>query len=118
MAGTPQNVILHLWEERPRFQKFWLPVNMVENIKSWVHEFSELSIWNILRSFGLRVNILNSGGFKIILPDGEKQIHKPAHVLVALHTISTIRSTNTGEEVECSPSEYFEILIKAHIEKG
>lgn len=118
MAGTPHNVILQLWEERPRHQQFWLPADMVGNVKPWVHEFSELSIWNILRSFGLRVNVLNSGGFKIILPDGEQQIHKPAHVLVALHTISTIRPTNTGEEIECSPSEYFKMLMNAHIKKA
>ena len=109
-------IILKLWEERPRFQKFELPDVMFENIRSWVHEFTELSIWNVLRSFGFRVNILNLNGYEIILPDGEKQIHRPAHVLTALHTVSMIKSRNTGKAFECNPVDYFEMLKNTIIE--
>ena len=107
-----QKIILQLWDERPRHQQFELPVIMFEKIESWVHEFTELSIWNTLHSFGYDKDVLNLSGFKITFPNGEKQIHKPSHVLAALHTISIIKSQRTNKIKVIQPNDYVKLFHK------
>jgi len=104
--GEPKQIILHLWDESPRFQKFVLPDDMLECIEVWVHEFTEYAIWYALNRFGFHKDVLNKTGFTIILSDGETQIHKPAHVLTALHTMSTIQSEKRNLTFICLPSKY------------
>jgi len=108
--GEPIEIILHLWDESPRYQKFELPNDVLERIEAWVHEFTEYSIWYTLNKFDFHKDVLNKTGFTIILSDGETQTHKPAHVLTALHTMSNIRSQKTNRTFICPPCKYSNLL--------
>ena len=113
IPGKSRKIKLQLWDERPRYQPFELPVYLFEDINSWIHEFTELTIWNALYKFGFNKDVLNKTGFEIILPDKEKRIHRPAHVLSSFHTISVIKSKKTNQIYLCYPDEYFDFFIKS-----
>lgn len=109
--GESKKIVLQLWDERPRFQLFQLPTNLYQDVETWVHEFTEYSIWYTLHRFGLHKNILNKSGFTILLSNGETQIHKPAHVLTALHTLSVLSSKSSNRTEVCSPTKYAKMLL-------
>jgi len=108
--GEPREIILHLWDESPRFHKFTLAYAELEHIEEWVHEFTEYAIWYTLNRIGFHKDILNKSGFTVILPNGETQIHTPAHVLTSLHTLSIIRSKKTNRTFICPPCKYLNIF--------
>ena len=116
-TGKSLKMVLHLWDDSPKLQRFELPACMFGDVKSWVHEFTELTIWFTVRSFGFSKELLNKGGFKIKLPDkindddGEIQIHKPAHVLTVLHTFGLFQHSDYEYGIICSSDEYFERLL-------
>ena len=53
IPGEACKIKLHLWDESPRCQSFELPVYLFEDIGSWIHEFTELTLWNVLQNLVL-----------------------------------------------------------------
>src|SRR4030042_2641427 len=48
-VGKMDKIILTLWDEKPRMQCFGMSPELFEYIPAWVHEFTELGVWNAIK---------------------------------------------------------------------
>ena len=99
-------VILRLWYESPKDQEFTLHPSKYENIESWVHEFTELAIWN---TFYFKNNICThhlNNAVCIKLKNGEIRRYTPCHILTSLHTISL------SKQGFFTPDEFTKIIFE------
>lgn len=74
----------------------------IEDIENWTHEFSEMSIMDLLEEdYSIKIAIDD--------PSGESVItwFRIAHILVALHTSSSIQYLD-GSETMLKPDEFME----------
>ena len=115
ILGESRKIILQLSDKSPRFQPFELPVCLFEDINSWIHEFTELAIWNTLHKLGCNKDELNKACIKIMLPNKEKRIHTLAHFLSSFHTLSAIKSKKTNQIYLCCPNEYIGFFHQANV---
>ena len=122
-------ICLKLFVGKP-CQKFIVPINGLERIDVWIHEFSDLSIktWFELngsqREVWLEDNACNNMPLNTIymrklitiqFSKGQKQTHRIDHVLTSLVMISNLGSQVDEDIFLIHPDEYRNLVIDLHI---